>query len=212
VANAARRAGVGRLLNFQTALCYGRTDQVPIPVDHPLRPFTSYGVSKVAGEQILLFSGLSCASLRIANVTGPRLVIGPIPTFYKRVKLGQKCFCSATRRDFLDMHDFLSLVDHALASDASGAFNVSSGEGHNIEEVFNIVVDHLGIKLDEPVATLPAGEDDVTTVVLDPSETHRVFNWRASVGFEQAIRRTLAWYDQHGVTDVYSHLQAPVLD
>ena len=31
VANAARRMGVKRVLNFQTALCYGRTEQVPIP-------------------------------------------------------------------------------------------------------------------------------------------------------------------------------------
>ena len=118
VANAARRVGVKRVLNFQTALCYGRTDQVPIPADHPLRPFTSYGISKVAGEQVLLAAGLSCASLRIANVTGPRLVIGPIPTFYKRLKAGQKCFCSATVRDFLDMGDFLALIDRALADDA----------------------------------------------------------------------------------------------
>jgi UDP-glucose 4-epimerase len=30
--------------------------------------------------------------LRIANVTGPRLAIGPIPTFYKRLKASQNCF------------------------------------------------------------------------------------------------------------------------
>jgi len=27
------------------------------------------------------------------------------------------------------------------------------------------------------------------------------------VNFEQTITRMLAWYDQHGVTDVYSHLK-----
>ena len=212
VANAARRIGVKRVLNFQTALCYGRTDQVPIPADHPLHPFTSYGISKVAGEQVMLAAGLSCASLRIANVTGPRLVIGPIPTFYKRLKAGQKCFCSATVRDFLDMGDFLALVDRALADDAPGGiFNVSSGEGHTIKDVFDIVVDHLGVTLSEPVPIVPVGADDVPTVVLDRSETERVLGWRPSVSFEQAVRRTLAWYDRHGVTDVYSHLKAPAV-
>ena len=49
VADAARRHGVRRLINFQTALCYGRPSQVPIPVDHPVQPFTSYGISKTAG-------------------------------------------------------------------------------------------------------------------------------------------------------------------
>jgi nucleoside-diphosphate-sugar epimerase len=211
VANAARRTGVKRVLNFQTALCYGRTEQVPIPANHPLRPFTSYGVSKVAGEQILLAAGLSCTSLRIANVTGPRLVIGPIPTFYKRLKTGQKCFCSAAVRDFIDMGDFLTLIDYTLTEGApSGVFNVSSGEGHSIKEVFDIVVNYLGVKLGEPVPIVPVSADDVPTVVLDYSETERFLGWRPKVSFEQAVAQTLAWYDQHGVTDVYSHLKAPV--
>ena len=212
VANAARRTGVKRVLNFQTALCYGRTEQVPIPASHPLRPFTSYGISKVAGEQILLAAGLRCVSLRIANVTGPRLVIGPIPTFYKRLKTDQKCFCSATVRDFLDMSDFLALIGHALAEGApSGVFNVSSGEGHSMKEVFDIVVDYLGVKLAEPVPIVPVGADDVPVVVLDYTETERLLGWRPKVSFEKAVVKTLAWYDQHGVTDVYSHLKAPVV-
>src|SRR5450432_1730806 len=47
VVEAARRGGVERIVNFQTVLCYGRPETSPIPVDHPLRPFTSYGISKV---------------------------------------------------------------------------------------------------------------------------------------------------------------------
>ena len=86
VIEAARDYGVERFLNFQTVLCYGRPEQSPIPLDHPLRPFTSYGISKVAGEQYLAASNLKWVSLRLANITGPRLAIGPIPTFYKRLK------------------------------------------------------------------------------------------------------------------------------
>ena len=208
--NAARRLKVTRFLNFQTALSYGRAELIPIPASHPLRPFTSYGISKAAGEQVVAASGLSYASLRIANVTGPRLVIGPIPTFYKRLKAGQKCFCSATVRDFLDMKDFLSFIDLALADDApSGLFNVSSGEGHSIKEVFDIVLDYLGGKLAEEVPIVPAAADDVATVVLDRKETEKMFGWRPLVPFAQAVLGTLAWYDKHGVTDVFSHLKTP---
>ena len=57
-------------------------------------------------------------SLRLANVTGPRLAIGPIPTFYKRLKEGKGCFCSDTIRDFLDMSDFLALMDKVTAPGA----------------------------------------------------------------------------------------------
>jgi nucleoside-diphosphate-sugar epimerase len=210
VARAAKAVRVRRFVNFQTALCYGLPDRVPIPVDHPLRPFTSYGISKVAGEQIVAASGLPFVSFRTANVTGPRLFIGPIPTFYKRLKAGQKCFCSDTSRDFIDMSDFLRIVDLALADDApTGIFNVSSGEGHTVKEVFDIVLEHVGVVPSDPVPVLPPGDDDVPSVVLDPSKTVDAFGWQAAIPFGDAVRRTLAWYDRHGVSGLYSHLAAP---
>lgn len=210
VVDAARAAGVGRILNFQTVLCYGRPETTPIPVEHPLRPFTSYGISKVAGEQYLAMSGLPYMSLRLANVTGPRLAIGPIPTFYKRLKAGQGCFCTDAQRDFLDMSDFLAAVDLAMAEQApTGVFNVSSGIGHSIKEIYDLVRSHLGLPADPDVKVVPVGEDDVPSVVPDPSRTRALLGWQAKVPFDETIRRLLAWYDAHGVSDVYSHLAAP---
>lgn len=210
VVEAAKAAGNLRLINFQTALCYGRPRQVPIPLDHPVAPFTSYGVSKTAGEQYLAMSGLPYVSLRLANVTGPRLAIGPIPTFYKRLKAGQGCFCSDTVRDFLDMSDFLALMDLVMKDDApTGIFNASTGEGHLIKDIFDIVADYLGIELADPVPVVPPGADDVPAVVLDPSESENRLGWRATIGFEETIRRMLRWYDEHGISAIYSHLQPP---
>ena len=210
VAEASRAAGVRRIINFHTALGYGRPDRIPIPVNAPARPFTSYGISKQAGENYLAISGLPVVSLRLANVTGPRLSIGPIPTFYTRLKAGKPCFCSKTIRDFIDMEDFFSIVEAAMDDDApTGIFNVSTGTGHSIKEIFEVVVDHLAITLNEPVPEVEPGADDVPAVVLDPSETIRAFGWTPRFTFEQTIRRMLAWYDQHGVTSIYSHLKAP---
>jgi nucleoside-diphosphate-sugar epimerase len=103
--------------------------RLPVPVDHPVAPFTSYGISKTAGEQYMLLSGLPVVSLRLANVTGPRLAIGPIPTFFKRLQAGQKCFCSDTQRDFLDMTDFLAFMDPPSPKARRSAYNVSTGKG-----------------------------------------------------------------------------------
>jgi len=209
VANAAARAGVRRVVNFQTALCYGRPERVPIPVDHPERPFTSYGISKTAGERYLLSSGLPVVSLRLANVTGPRLAIGPIPTFYQRLKAGKSCFCSDTRRDFLDMEDFLSVMETAIQPDApSGVYNISTGESRSIKEVFDAVAKYLQLTPEEP-PIVPPGEDDVPEVVLDPAVTESTLGWRARVSFEETIRRMLTWYDAHGVSAIHSHLAAP---
>lgn len=209
VADAALAAGVKRVVNFQTALCYGRPRTVPIPVDHPTAPFTSYGISKTAAEAYLMQSGLPVVSLRLANICGPRLAIGPIPTFYKRLKAGQSCFCSDTVRDFLDIEDFFSVMDVVLRDDApTGTFNVSTGEGHSIREVFDRVAGYLGLEVPD-VPVVPAGSDDVQRVVLDPAETERVLGWKARIGFGETIDRQLAWYDRHGVNDTFSHLSQP---
>lgn len=209
VAKAAKAFGVQRLINFQTALCYGRPQQLPIPASHPTAPFTSYGITKTAGEQFMLLSGVPTLSLRIANVTGPRLAIGPIPTFYKRLKAGQNCFCSDTSRDFLDMSDFLAFMDLAIKVNAPvGVYNIASGEAHSIKDIFDLVADYLGLGAKE-VPVVPAAADDVPVVALDASETLKAFGWEAKVDFAETIRRQLAWYDKHGISDVFSHLKAP---
>lgn len=210
VVQAARKASVGRIINFHTALGYGRPQALPIPVDAPARPFTSYGISKQAGESYLAMSGMPFVSLRLANVTGPRLAIGPIPTFYTRLKAGKGCFCSRTIRDFIDMEDFFSVMDLVMADGApTGIFNVSTGTGHSIREIFDLVVAHLGITLEQPVPEVDPGPDDVPAVVLDPSATIAAFGWQPRYSFAQTIGRMLSWYDTHGVTAIYSHLKAP---
>jgi len=209
VARAAKACGAKRLINFQTALCYGRPQQLPIPASHPTAPFTSYGITKTAGEQFMLLSGVPTLSLRIANVTGPRLAIGPIPTFYKRLQAGQSCFCSDTSRDFLEMSDFLAFMDLAIKADApTGVYNLASGEAHSIKEIFDLVTDYLGLGSKE-VPVVPPAADDVPVVSLDASETFKAFGWQAKVGFAETIRRQLAWYDKYGISDVFSHLKAP---
>lgn len=207
VARAAKANKVSRLINFQTALCYGRPQILPIPVTHPTAPFTSYGITKTAGEQFMLLSEVPTLSLRIANVTGPRLAIGPIPTFYKRLKANQNCFCSDTSRDFLDMSDFLSFMDLAIQPNApTGIYNVSSGEAHSIKEIFDIVCQYLKLgKIDVPIT--PVLDDDVPVVVLDPKQTNIDFKWESKVSFAETIQRQLKWYDQYGVSDVFSHLK-----
>jgi nucleoside-diphosphate-sugar epimerase len=207
---AARHVGVRRFVYLQTALCYGRPERVPIPVDHPTRPFTSYGISKTAGEAYLAISDLRWVSLRLANITGPRLAIGPIPTFYKRLKAGQNCFCTDAVRDFLDISDFLTLMRIVLREDGpTGIFNVSTGEGHTIAEVFNTIAACLGITLPEPVRVVPPAADDVPAVVLDPSRTRVALGWRAELGLSASIARMVRWYDTHGVPVIHSHLRPP---
>jgi UDP-glucose 4-epimerase len=209
VAKACIEHDVRKIINFQTALCYGRPELTPIPNTAPTKPFTSYGISKTAGEQFLMNSGLNVISLRLANICGPRLAIGPIPTFYTRLKDGKNCFCSDSIRDFLDMEDFLDMLHIAIEKEIpTGVYNVSTGIGSSIKDVFDAVVEHLKIKGPE-VPIVPVGADDVREVVLDSKHTHDTFNWKPKYNFKQTIKRQLEWYDKYGVTDIFSHLAAP---
>lgn len=212
IAKLSKEFGVKRLINLQTALCYGYPEVLPIPNNHQTAPFTSYGITKTAGENFILLSGVPTLSLRLANVTGPRLAIGPIPTFYKRLKAGQNCFCSESSRDFLEMGDFLAFMDLALEEGAAeGVYNISSGEAHSIKEVFDLVCEHLDLgQIKAPL--VPVGEDDVPVISLDPSAAKKDFGWMPQHSFTETILKQLAWYDKHGVNDIHSHLKAILKD
>jgi UDP-glucose 4-epimerase len=196
-----------KIINFQTALCYGRPSEIPIREDAPTAPFTSYGVSKTAGEKFLFLGNIPVISLRLANICGPRLSIGPIPTFYKRLKENKGCFCSEAVRDFLDMSDFLAIIDILIHRDGiSGIYNVSTGEGKSIKDVFDEVSNYLGIEFND-VPVKPVGDDDVKTVILDPAKIEKDLGWKAKVGFREIIENQLSWYDNYGVNDIFSHLK-----
>ncbi|MGN6517265.1 MAG: NAD-dependent epimerase/dehydratase family protein [Rhizomicrobium sp.] len=200
--------GAKRFVNFQTALCYGKPRETPVTLSHPLAPFTSYGISKTAGELYLMASGLPYVSLRMASVYGPHHYVGPIPTFYRRLKAGQKCFVTDTRRDYVAMADFLDLFDRIAAKSApTGVFHHSTGADISIKEIFDAVAAEIGIKLDTPVEVRPADPDDVASILLDPSKTEKAFGWKPNTPFRKGLHDLIAWYDEHGVEQTFSHLR-----
>jgi UDP-glucose 4-epimerase len=204
----AKQHGVRRFVYFETALVYGRAKTVPIPPDHFLQPGTSYAISKGAGERYLQMSGLDAVTLRLANIYGPRTYAGPVPAFWKRLRAGQPCTIVRTRRDFLAMDDFLSLMDKVLAEGAPrGSFNVSSEKDVTIEELYHLMMRLLEIKNPPPHTVNDPGQDDVSSLLLDSSATRAAFGWRPVVELEAGLRELVRWYDAHGVGETFTHLR-----
>jgi UDP-glucose 4-epimerase len=209
VIEAAREAGVGRLLYFQTALCYGtRPMEQPITLDHPLRPDSSYAISKTAGEQYIELSGVPFVSLRLANVYGPRNLSGPLPTFFHRLSEEQLCFVVDSRRDFVFIDDLLEVALAALAGSGEGHYHVSSGADHSIKEMFDAVVAEMGIDLDEEVEVRPRPPEDAASILLDPARTTEDFGWEAKAELEDGVASAIGWYREHGVGETYTHLRS----
>lgn len=211
VTQATKRHGATRLVYFQTSLCYGlRPLEQPITLSHPILPGgSSYAISKTAGEQYIALSGLDYVSFRLANAYGPRNVSGPLPTFFHRLTTGKPCFVADTRRDFIYVDDLVDVVVKALDGQGRrGPYHVSSGADYSIKELFDATVEALGITLDAPVEVRPRAEDDVFTILIDPSETNADFGWKTSTPLADGVRRAIDWYRSHGLTETYTHLRA----
>lgn len=209
VVRASEDFAVRSLIYLQTALGYGPPKEIPIPVDHRLNPNTSYAISKVAGEHYALSSKTPTAiSLRLANICSPRLAVGPIPTFFKRILEDKVCHVTEAERDFLLVDDFLGLIERLLqlASPERGAFNVSSGEGVTIAQVLDAVASCMGVQ--SPLRHLkPIGSDDVKSLILDPALTIETFGWKAQTSFSELIEQQVRWFTEYGVGTIRSHLK-----
>ena len=214
VAQAAKASGVRRLIYFQTSLCYGlKPLEQPITLKHPLFSGdypggSSYAISTTGGEQYLELSGLDFLSFRLANAYGPRNLSGPPPTFYQRLTQGKPCFVMDTRRDFIYVADLVEVVVKAIGGMGKrGYYHISTGRDYAIKELFDAVVEALGLKLDKPVEVRPRGADDAPTILIDPSKTERDFQWKAHTPLKVGIARAVEYYRKYGVAETFTHLK-----
>ena len=210
VVEAARAALVERLLYFQTALCYGTTPiEQPVTLDHPIRPDSSYAISKTAGEQYIELSGIDFVSFRLANAYGPRNVSGPLPTFYQRLSEGKPVFVMDTRRDFIYVDDLIDVVMQAVVEGKGhGHYHVSSGSDFAIKELFDATIAAMPeVQLEEEVEVRPKGEDDAYTILLDPSRIKQDFGWSPTTPLEQGVSKAIEYYRERGISQTYTHLK-----
>jgi UDP-glucose 4-epimerase len=210
VVRATQAAGVERMLYFQTALCYGTTPmEQPVTLDHPIRPDSSYAISKTAGEQYIELSGLDFLSFRLANAYGPRNISGPLPTFYQRLTEGKGVFVMDTRRDFIYVHDLIDVVMQAVVEGTGhGHYHVSSGSDFAIKELFDATIAALPeVELEEEVEVRPKGEDDAYTILLDPSRIQQDFGWEPKTPLEEGVRKAIEYYRERGIAQTFTHLR-----
>jgi UDP-glucose 4-epimerase len=210
VVRASETAGVGRLIYFQTALCYGlKPLEQPITLSHPIRPEgSSYAISKTAGEQYIALSSLEWISFRLANAYGPRNLSGPLPTFYARLTQDKGVFVMDTRRDFIFVDDLVDCVMKAVdGSGRLGPYHISSGADYSIKELYDGTIKALDMPEKADVEVRPRGEDDAATILLDPSETERDFDWRISTSLEDGVSRAIEYYREYGIEETYTHLK-----
>lgn len=210
VAKACKDHKVGRLIYFQTALCYGtRPLQQPIRLDHPINPVnSSYAISKTAGEHYVQFSGVDWVTFRLANVIGPRNVSGPLPIFYKRLSEGKRCFVTPARRDFCLADDLVRVVVRSIDGKGQGTYHFSSGRDIAIRELYDAVVKALQINEYPEPEQVPLGPDDAPSILLDPSRTFADFGAIEFTPLDDIVQYSVSHWRKSGVVGGYTHLAA----
>src|SRR3954447_15645963 len=209
IAKACKTHKVGRLIYFQTALCYGtKPVQQPIRLDHPINPAnSSYAISKTAGEHYVQFSGVDWVTFRLANVIGPRNVSGPLPIFYGRLAKGQKCFVTPARRDFCYAGDLAKVVVQATGGKGLGTYHFSSGKDVAILELYDSVVKAMKLN-DYPEPEMkPLGPDDAPSILLDPERTFADFSEVTFTPLDEIARFAVQRWEKDGVVGGYTHLK-----
>jgi UDP-glucose 4-epimerase len=209
IAKACKTHKVGRLIYFQTALCYGtKPIQRPIRLDHPINPVnSSYAISKTAGEYYVQFSGVDWVTFRLANVIGPRNVSGPLPIFYARLAKGQKCFVTPARRDFCYAGDLARVVVQAADGKGHGAYHFSTGTDVAIKELYDSVVRAMKVNDYPEPEVKPLGPDDAASILLDPSRTFDDFGEIVFTPLDEIARLSVERWNLEGVVGGYTHLK-----
>ena len=207
--DAARRAGVERLVLTSSSSVYG--DATPAPyaeeaaAQHPVSP---YGASKRAAELLAeAFAAsyrLRIAILRLFTVYGPRqrpdLAIHKFTALVRQGRPVPFYGDGSTQRDYTYITDAVAALVAALAWTASAApascrtFNVGGGAPIRLDRLVALLGTALGreVLLDRQ----PDQPGDVRLTVADLRRAERELGYRPQVSIADGLQRFVRWYEE----------------
>ncbi len=222
---AMRRAGVNRFVFSSSCTIYGVPQRVPIREDARIQPINPYGRTKAAVEGALAdyaaAYGLKHASLRYFNAAGaaPDGSIGEdhdpethlIPLVI-HAALGKRDAISIFGTDYPTpdgtcVRDYVHVLDlasaHVMAMEAldergAMAFNLSTGRGHSVREVIEVVKAVSG--RDFGVVEADRRPGDPPQLVGSPEKIARELGWEPRwPEIERIVRTAWQWHSAHPV-------------
>ncbi|MCW4050622.1 MAG: NAD-dependent epimerase/dehydratase family protein [Candidatus Bathyarchaeota archaeon] len=190
VMEAARKLDIKRVVFCSSAATYGVPVKMPVTEDHPQKPLNLYGVTKVAGEQVIDTYwdnyGIETVNLRFGNIYGVGVFTRwdtVIPKFVNQAMNGESLTVYGDgeySRDFVHVQDITKAMMLSLTTEGIGgeAFNVG-GETLSINQLAEIVK--------EEIANETGGKAEAVNTAPRPGET-KLFSYdlakiRGKLGF-----------------------------
>jgi UDP-glucose 4-epimerase len=210
VLEAAKRAGVRRVVYASSSSVYGDRPELPKREDQPPAPISPYAVSKAAGEQYAAvwtrLYGVETVGLRYFNVFGPRQdpaseYAAVIPRFILWALRGAPLEVHGDGRQSRDFTYIDNVVEANLlaarAPKASGeAFNVGCGDRVSLLDIIARLEKLLGRALERRHTPSRAG--DVPHTLADVGKAGRLLGYAPAVTFDEGLRRTLDYFNTAG--------------
>jgi UDP-glucose 4-epimerase len=207
VVDAARHAGVKKVVAASSASIYGLAEQFPTREDHhPYNNQTWYGASKVMLEGLLRsyhsMYGLPYVALRYFNVYGPRMDIHGKYTevlirWMERLAAGEPPLIfgdGLQTMDFIYIDDVARANVLALHSDVSDeVFNVASGTETSLAELAASLSRVMGSDI-APVHGPERGVNPVPRRLASTEKAERLLGFKSGVNLETGLRRLVHWW------------------
>lgn len=210
VLQAAREAGVKRVVSASSSSVYGDRDDFPLREEVDTEPMSPYAVSKQAGEKYCkVFTrlyGLETVSLRYFNVFGPRM--DPTSTYSAFIAIfasgllhGRPLTVHGDGSIARDWTYIDNVVDANLrAATAEGAagevFNVACGASWSVNEVIAHLRELVGVEGD--ITYGPPRPGDVPKTLASTAKARRILGYEPAVAAREGLERTVAWYREAG--------------
>jgi UDP-glucose 4-epimerase len=204
VIDAAVRAGVKKVVFSSSASVYGDALFTPMTEEHPFNNRTTYGATKIAGEQLFRSAheqhGLGYNALRYMNVYGPRMdyrgtYVSVIMKALDRLEAGEPpvIFGDGSQAyDFVHVHDVARANVLALTADATDeAFNIGTGVKTSIAELVESLIELTGVDIEPEYE--PGGQMFVTHRVGSTEKAEELLGFRWQVPLEEGLRSVVAW-------------------
>ena len=214
-------ADVRRIVFSSTAAVYGDPERVPIPEEHPLRPVSVYGESKLMVERILEWydatQGVSSVRLRYFNAAGadPEGELGE--DHHPETHLIPLCLRAAggegpplelygtdyptpdgtAIRDYIHVTDLAAAhvlaLEHLARGGSSLTANLGAGSGHSVRAVLQSVERASGLSV--PLVEKPRRAGDAIALVADSTRARSRLAWSpVHSDLDEIVATAWAWY------------------
>ena len=215
--NAMIEFGVKKVVFSSTAATYGEPEYVPIDEKHLQRPINAYGSSKLTVEKIMddydRAYGLKSVRLRYFNVAGadsksrigewhepethliPNILKADETKIFKMFGDDYDTPDGTCVRDYINVEDLADAHIKALEYLNNGGgtdyFNLGTGNGNSVKEVFDACEEVLGRKI--PLEVCPRRDGDPAKLVADNKKARSILGWKPERSLLDSIKTAEAW-------------------